>query len=425
MSLCVQLQLDDVPVLVIGGGKVALRKCLQMKAEGARVVALAEQFEEGFAREDICCIQDTYHKEQLHGYMLVIACGKDPVQNMQICVDARAMGIFAMNVQQSESASMHAMAYEETQDYLIAFSSKGASPALSKQIVHTLDADIQKHYASRIALLRSIRSYALAHLPQDARCTLLQLVPSFPLRDLIALDQALQGNDLLLFCFHGVRLDATKELQQFVNIMQKHLPTNALGVAYLCDAIIRQSDAIGIAQWKKALDCLQISATLVPMLFQDGNYYRMLCRNSSDNTKLLPILFQDVSAVEDCLKQILQEQACSSLLVIYHSSKDGAFSKLMQTITKRNPHIAALHGTYGNHAALPFHNETVAVFPLYMLKGTHYQKDSHMDSAIVKQLQKQHCTVSILQTSCMEQVPFQTLVVKQIQAYLAGKNPVF
>lgn len=34
MSLCVQLSLQGVPVLVIGGGRIAYRKCCQLEQRG-------------------------------------------------------------------------------------------------------------------------------------------------------------------------------------------------------------------------------------------------------------------------------------------------------------------------------------------------------------------------------------------------------
>lgn len=36
MSLCVQLSLQGVAVLVIGGGRIAYRKCCQLEQEGGR-----------------------------------------------------------------------------------------------------------------------------------------------------------------------------------------------------------------------------------------------------------------------------------------------------------------------------------------------------------------------------------------------------
>ncbi|MCB6603412.1 bifunctional precorrin-2 dehydrogenase/sirohydrochlorin ferrochelatase, partial [Erysipelatoclostridium ramosum] len=41
MSLCVQLQLAGVRVLVVGGGRIAYRKCCQLKQEGAELVVIA------------------------------------------------------------------------------------------------------------------------------------------------------------------------------------------------------------------------------------------------------------------------------------------------------------------------------------------------------------------------------------------------
>ena len=154
MSLCVQLSLQGVAVLVIGGGRIAYRKCCQLEQEGAELVVIAKQFDACFQGAAYPCITDSYRPQQLQGKMLVLACCDDLISNRQICEDAKQAGIFAMSVRQNCGASMHALAVEETAEYVLAAGTKGASPLLARQMLKEMNAVVKKNYASRIAMLR-------------------------------------------------------------------------------------------------------------------------------------------------------------------------------------------------------------------------------------------------------------------------------
>ena len=45
MSMCVQLRLTGIPVLVVGGGQSAYRKCCQLTQEGADIRVIAKRFD--------------------------------------------------------------------------------------------------------------------------------------------------------------------------------------------------------------------------------------------------------------------------------------------------------------------------------------------------------------------------------------------
>ena len=65
MSQCVQLSLQGVAVLVIGGGRIAYRKCCQLEQEGAELVVIAKQFDACFQGAAYPCITDSYRPQQL------------------------------------------------------------------------------------------------------------------------------------------------------------------------------------------------------------------------------------------------------------------------------------------------------------------------------------------------------------------------
>ena len=201
MSLCVQLSLQGVPVLVIGGGRIAYRKCCQLEQEGAELVVIAKQFDACFQGAAYPCITDSYRPQQLQGKMLVIACCDDLITNRQICADAKQAGIFAMSVQQNCGASMHALAVEEAAEYVLAAGTKGASPLLARQILKEMNAVVKETYASRIAMLRKLRPYILQHIQKVERPQLLSRLVRMSQRDLYCIEQALQGKACSWYAF--------------------------------------------------------------------------------------------------------------------------------------------------------------------------------------------------------------------------------
>lgn len=414
MSLCVQLRLQGVRVLVVGGGRIAFRKCCQLEQEGADIVVVAKQFDALFQGAAYPCITDCYRAQQLQGRMLVIACCDDPLRNAQICEDAKKAGIFAMSVQQDTQATMHALAAEEGLEYILAAGTKGASPLLAKKMLKEMNELVQREYASRISLMRSLRQYILHHVQQDERQQLLTLLSELSEHNLRAVNEAVQGRRLLLLCFHGVKDDVTQELHEFCAAIEQQHPEAVTAIAFLSAAVCAMRAQLSVEQWMQLLKPLNIEVALVPMLFQNGRYYSRLLNLQNEHVAVKPVMFQNSMEVGKCLEQIRRDSGCSRLLVVYHSCVNGAFCELLEDISASNAGICAVHEKQTQDCELPWHDETIAVLLMYMLRGHHYRKDSAGDSALVQRLQQQNCKVHVLSSSCIEQKPFQELMIKKM-----------
>lgn len=414
MSLCVQLQLAGVRVLIVGGGRIAYRKCCQLKQEGAELVVIAKQFDACFQDAAFPCITASYQPQQLQGHMLVIACCDDSNSNRQICEDAKQAGIFAMSVQQDCGASMHALAAVEGQEYVLAAGTKGASPLLAQQILKEMNTCVKDTYASRIAMLRNLRSYVLQHIQKEERSHLLSRLGKLSQHELNCVVQALQGKSLQLLCFHGVKEDVTKELTVFCTAFEQSNPSIVAVAAFLSDAVCDRCAQQSVEQWLQIVKPLRIPVTLVPMLFQNGRYYSRLLSLRDETVRVKPLMFQRQEEVRQCLWRIRRESGCINLLVIYHSCVNGAFCELLKRIMKEDVHFYAIHEKQTMNCTLPWREESVAILPMYMLRGRHYRKDSDGGSALVQSLQKHKCSVHILQTSCIELKPFQDYIIQKM-----------
>lgn len=414
MSLCVQLKLQGVRVLVVGGGRIAFRKCCQLEQEGADIVVVAKQFDVLFQNASYHRITDCYRAQQLQGCMLVVACCDDPFKNTRICEDARKAGIFAMSVQQDTQATMHALAAEEGSEYILAAGTKGASPLLAKRMLKDMNKLVKQEYAERIALMRSLRQYIVHHVQQDERQQLLLFLSELSEHALRAVNEALQGRRLLLLCFHGVKDDVTQELHGFCAAIEEQYPETVTAIAYLSDAVCAMSEQLSVDQWMQLLKPLNIQVTLVPMLFQNGRYYSRLLKLRNAHVMVKPVMFQNSTEVAECLEQVRRDSGCTRLLVVYHSCVNGAFCELLEDITANDERICAVHEKQAQECDLPWNDETIAILLMYMLRGNHYRKDSAADSALVHRLQQQGCEVRVLSLSCIEQKPFRRLMIKKM-----------
>ena len=98
MPLTVMLKVEGRRCLVVGGGKVGVRKARGLMDEGATVTILSSSLTEHPPGVDF--MQERYSSQHLDDMApwLVVAATDDPQVNQQIDEDARARGILTMLV---------------------------------------------------------------------------------------------------------------------------------------------------------------------------------------------------------------------------------------------------------------------------------------------------------------------------------------
>lgn len=154
--------LQDRPVLLVGGGEVALRKARLLASAGARlrVVApqvlgelhllLAEQATEPMLRE--------YQAEDIQGVVLVIAATDDLALNARISADAQALHIPVNVVDAPQLCSVIFPAIVDRSPLLIAVSSGGNAPVLARLIRARLESLIPAAYGRLAGLAQRFRA---------------------------------------------------------------------------------------------------------------------------------------------------------------------------------------------------------------------------------------------------------------------------
>lgn len=151
------VRLQGRPVLVVGGGMIALRKTEGLLASGATVRVVSPEFVDDFAGVDVERVQRRYEPSDLHGVWLVVAATNDPAVQQQIFDECEARGIFCNGVDDPDRCSFILPAVERRGPVIVAVSTQGRSPTLAKYLKQHLAAampDDVEALADRLAAER-------------------------------------------------------------------------------------------------------------------------------------------------------------------------------------------------------------------------------------------------------------------------------
>jgi siroheme synthase-like protein len=133
------LDLKDRPVLVVGAGKIALRKARGLLEAGARVTVVAPEWEAEFEDLPVRRIARNFRASDLAGAMLVFAATDDRLTNHRISVAAKGRGIFANIADSASECDFIVPARVQRGSVQIAVSTGGESPRLSAELRRKLE----------------------------------------------------------------------------------------------------------------------------------------------------------------------------------------------------------------------------------------------------------------------------------------------
>jgi uroporphyrin-III C-methyltransferase / precorrin-2 dehydrogenase / sirohydrochlorin ferrochelatase len=142
--LPVFLRVTDQPVLVVGGGEVALRKAEWFLKAGARVSvvapALHPQLAAHIAAGDLMHVAAAFAPAQLAGQMAAVAATDDPRVNAAVSAAARARGIAINVVDDPELSTFIFPAIIDRSPLIVAVSSAGHAPVLARRVREQIEA---------------------------------------------------------------------------------------------------------------------------------------------------------------------------------------------------------------------------------------------------------------------------------------------
>jgi len=175
------LELDGRRVVLIGGGAVATRKAGALLAAGARLVVVAEQFDEALValcqKGNAQLIKSSYFKNYLVGASLVIAATNDPAINEQIYEDCQDLEILCNVVDDPELCDFFVPAVVKRGDLQIAIGTEGHCPAYAGYLRKKLEQIFTEKHGQFVTELETIRKDIIEDVPDtsDRRALLEQL----------------------------------------------------------------------------------------------------------------------------------------------------------------------------------------------------------------------------------------------------------
>ena len=196
MFFPLMVQMEGKQVVVVGGGLVALRKCMLFLDFGAEVSAVAPEFVPEFqqvaAVRRICA---SFHPQDLEGADLVVAATDSREINSAVSLCCRQRNIPVNVVDDPELCSFIVPATVRRGDLTLAVCTGGKSPATAGLIRRQLEQIYGPEMARRLELLGQIRELILqSEMPQQEKRNNLIHAARLDLSRLQVLKEALEEN---------------------------------------------------------------------------------------------------------------------------------------------------------------------------------------------------------------------------------------
>jgi len=166
------LDLAGRRAVVVGGGRVALRKARALAEAGARVRVVAPELLPEFAGDGrLECVAEAYEARHVAGAAVVIAATDDPAVNRRAAADARAAGVLVNVVDVPEQCDFIVPAQVRRGDLVVAVTTGGAAPSLSRRLRERLEEEFGPEWAPYLEALRAARERVMAegHAPEVRR----------------------------------------------------------------------------------------------------------------------------------------------------------------------------------------------------------------------------------------------------------------
>lgn len=163
------LSIKGKPCLVVGGGDVSFRKVSMLVQAGAKVkVVSPELCKSFFALSDVQHIPERFQPSHLDGVFLVIAATNEAITNKEISLEASKRNIPVNVVDNTKLCTFIIPAVLDRSPLMIAFSSGGAAPVLTRLLRGKLEALIPQGYGRLASFASRFRQTVKAHFSTTA-----------------------------------------------------------------------------------------------------------------------------------------------------------------------------------------------------------------------------------------------------------------
>ena len=155
----INLKIDDMKIVIIGGGKVAYRKCMNFLAFNKKVKVISQEFIEEFEeiKDQIEMIKDSYDEKYIKDDFVVVAATNNKEVNHKIGIYCRQYNKLVNVVDDKDLSNFTVPSFVKRGDLLLSVSTGGKSPSLSSKIRKDLEEVYDDSYEEYVKLLGEAR----------------------------------------------------------------------------------------------------------------------------------------------------------------------------------------------------------------------------------------------------------------------------
>ncbi len=156
------LDLSDRPVLVIGGGRLALEKVTGLLAAEARITVVAPTLNEELASLRDCGriehLARAYESGDMFGRAVVMAANDDPADNARLRSDARSASVLLNAADDPAHCDFILPAVVRQPPLTLAISTGGGSPAVARRVREELTDYLDADTSTLAELVAEVRA---------------------------------------------------------------------------------------------------------------------------------------------------------------------------------------------------------------------------------------------------------------------------
>lgn len=183
----INLKLDDLDVVIIGGGEVAYRKCKNFLDFNKSVTVVSKHILNKFydLEGNINIIKDNYKEEYIESSSVIIAATDNRALNLEIGLYCRENKKLVNVVDNVKISNFTIPSYVKRGDLLISVSTGGKSPSLSSKIKKELEEKYTEYYEEYLNVLGEIRKEVIKkYQDKNKRKSILNMLIALDLDEL-------------------------------------------------------------------------------------------------------------------------------------------------------------------------------------------------------------------------------------------------
>ena len=155
----INLKIDDMKIVIIGGGKVAYRKCMNFLAFNKKVLVVSKEFVKEFEeiKEQVEIVKGAYNEKYIKDAFVVVAATNNKEVNREIGIYCGQYNKLVNVVDDKELSNFTVPSFVKRGDLLLSVSTGGKSPSLSRKIRKDLEEVYDDSYEEYVKLLGQAR----------------------------------------------------------------------------------------------------------------------------------------------------------------------------------------------------------------------------------------------------------------------------